>query len=198
MSSFPTDPASTTARLSLTDRLQREWYVTKVDFLAQDVPSGERKARRRELRSDLAAAAADVGMSRAIQDLGPASVLAHELKLAEGRKLPHVWTGVITFGILLYAWAGMLAAVTYALMEAAEQLALGRTVTIHATWLGATATITHGQRVLSAQWTFSILLPLVLIAVSLAAARAWRYRPAWLQRRLARKTVSAPTARPES
>lgn len=95
-------PPST--RLRLVDRLSREWYVLKVDFLAQDVPSGYRKSRRRELRSDLTAAAADVGMSQAVRDLGPASVLAQQLKLAEGRKLPHVWTGVITFTIILYAW----------------------------------------------------------------------------------------------
>ena len=83
---------SPTAPPRLVDRLSREWYVWKVEFLAQDVPSGYRKERRRELRSDLTAAAADVGMSRAVRDLGPASVLAHQLKLAEGRKLPHVWT----------------------------------------------------------------------------------------------------------
>ena len=56
---------SPTTRLRLVDRLSREWYVLKVEFLAQDVPSGYRKERRRELRSDLGAAAADVGMSRA-------------------------------------------------------------------------------------------------------------------------------------
>jgi hypothetical protein len=49
---------SPTARRRLTDRMQRDWYVFKVDFLAQDVPSGFRKSRRRELRSDLTAAAA--------------------------------------------------------------------------------------------------------------------------------------------
>ena len=102
--------SSPTARLRLTARLRRNWYVTKIDFLAQDVPGGYRRAMRRELRSDLAAAAADVGMSQAVRDLGPASVLAHQLKLAEGRKLPHLWTGVITFAIILYAWAGMIMA----------------------------------------------------------------------------------------
>jgi len=108
---------SLTAHLRLTDRLSREWYVFKVEFLAQDVPSGYRKERRRELRSDLTAAAADVGMTQAVRDLGPASVLAHQLKLAEGRKLPHVWTGMITFTVILYAWAGMMMATTYALLE---------------------------------------------------------------------------------
>jgi len=33
---------SPSARLRLIDRLTRDWYVIKVDFLAQDVPGGYR------------------------------------------------------------------------------------------------------------------------------------------------------------
>ncbi len=190
--------SSPTARLRLTDRLRRNWYVTKIDFLAQDVPGGYRRAMRRELRSDLAAAAADVGMSQAVRDLGPASVLAHQLKLAEGRKLPHVWTGVITFAIILYAWAGMIMATTYALIEAAIQLGGDRDVTVHASWLGTKVVITNGPHLLSGQWEPSGLTLAVVIAVPLLTARAWRYRPAWLQRRLADRAVSAAAARRES
>jgi hypothetical protein len=182
------------ARLTLTDRLRREWYVTKVDFLAQDVPSGHRKERRRELRSDLTSAAADVGMTQAVSDLGPASVMAHQLKLAEGRKLPHWWTGVITWVIILYAWIGMIMATAFSLVQAAEQLHGDRTVTVHATWLGTTVTVTHGERVLSAAIGGAGLTLVVIILISLAAARAWRYRPAWLQRRLASRAASAPAA----
>jgi hypothetical protein len=189
---------SPTARLRLVDRLSREWYVFKVEFLAQDVPSGYRKERRRELRSDLGAAAADVGMTQAVRDLGPASVLAHQLKLAEGRKLPHMWTGVITFTVILYAWAGMMMATTYALLEAATQLGGDRVVTVHASWLGTNVVVTNGPHHLSGQWEGSVLTLAVLVVVPLLAARTWRYRPAWLQRRLASRTVSAPTARGES
>lgn len=174
-----------TARLTPADRLRRDWYVTKVDFLAQDVPSGFRKERRRELRSDLASAAADVGMTQAVSDLGPASVLAHQLKLAEGRKLPHWWTGVITWVIMLYAWIGMILATAFSLVEAAAQLRGDRTVTVHANWLGTTVTVTHGERVLSAAVEGSGLTLVVLILISLVVARAWRYRPAWLQKRRA-------------
>lgn len=189
---------SPTARLRLTDRLQRDWYVFKVDFLAQDVPSGYRKSRRRELLSDLTAAAADVGMSQAVRDLGPAPVLAHQLKLAEGRKLPHVWTGVITFTVILYAWAAMIMATTYALLEAASQLGGDRTVTVHASWLGTNVAITNGPQYQSGHWEPSGLTLAVLIVVPLLAARTWRYRPAWLQRRLASRAVTAPDARRQS
>jgi len=190
--------SSPTARLRLTDRLRRNWYVTKIDFLAQDVPGGYRRAMRRELQSDLAAAAADVGMSQAVRDLGPASVLAHQLKLAEGRKLPHVWTGVITFAIILYAWAGMIMATARALIEAAIQLGGDRTVTVHASWLGTNVAITNGPHLLSAHWQPSGLILAVVVVVPLLAARTWRYRPAWLQRRLADRAVSAAAARRES
>jgi len=186
---------SPTARHRLVDRLSREWYVLKVEFLAQDVPSGYRKERRRELRSDLGAAAADVGMSQAVRDLGPASVLAHQLKLAEGRKLPHVWTGVITFTVILYAWAGMMMATSYALIEAATQLGGDRVVTVHASWVGTNVVVTNGPHHLSGQWEGSGLTLAVLIVVPLLAARTWRYRPAWLQRRRASRAVTAPDPR---
>ena len=175
---------SPATHLRLIDRIRREWYVAKVDFLAQDVPGGYRKGRRRELRSDLAAASTDVGMSRAVDDLGPASALAHHFKQAEGRKLPHVWTGIATFTILLFAWAGMVMATVNALTSAAEQLGGGRTVTVHSAWLGANVTVTHGG-LLSAGVDFSLLTVAVFIVMSLIAARVWRYRPAWLQRRQA-------------
>lgn len=177
------NPSSAT-HLRLIDRIRRGWYVTKVDFLAQDVPGGYRKGRRSELRADLTAAATDVGMSQAIKGLGPASALAHEFKLAEGRNLPHVWTGIVTFTILLYAWAGTVVATVNALTSAAEQLAGDRTVTLHSAWLGANVTVTHGE-LLSAGVDFSLLTVAVFIVLSLIAARAWRYRPAWVQRRQA-------------
>jgi hypothetical protein len=172
---------SPTSRPRLVDRLSREWYVLKVDFLAQDVPSGYRKERRRELRSDLGAAAADVGMTQAVRHLGPASVLAHQLKLAEGRKLPHVWTGVITFTVILYAWATMMMATSCALIEAARQLGGDRVVTVHASWVGTNVVLTNGPHHLSGQWEGSGLTLAVLIVVPLLAARTWRYRPAWRQ-----------------
>jgi len=177
--------SSPTARRRVTDQLQRDWYVTKVELLAQDVPSGYRKERRRELRSDLTAAAADIGMSQAVRDLGPASVLAHQLKLAEG---------VITFAVILYAWAGMLMASTNALISASEQLGGNRAATLHTSWLGTNVAVTNSAHLLSGQWDPSNLTLAVLVAVPLVAARAWRYRPAWLQRRLAGSTIPEPAA----
>jgi hypothetical protein len=182
--------SSKTAGLRLADRLRRGWYVTKVDFLAQDVPGGDRRGFRRELRADLTAAASDVGMAQAVRDVGPASVLARQLELAEGRNLPHWWTGLITFVVILYAWAGMVMATANALTQAAAQLGGGRTVTVHSAWLGTTVTITKGEQLVSAAVASSTLTFAVLVVVPLIAARAWRYRPAWLRRRMASRTFS--------
>ena len=191
--------SSPTARLRVADALRREWYLLKVEFLTQDVPGGYRRAIRRELRSNLTAAAADVAMSQAVRDLGPAPVLADQLKLAEGRKLPHVWTGMITFTIIVCAWAGMTMATTYALIGAASQLGGDRTVTVHASWLGTNVAVRNGPYLLSAQGELSGLTLTVLVVVPLLAARTWRYRPVWLQRRGAgaSSTVVAPVARRE-
>lgn len=183
---------SPATHLRLTDRIQRDWYVFKVDFHAQDVPGGYRKGLRRELRSDLTAAAADVGMSQAVHDLGPASALAHQFVLAEGRKLPHMWTGILTFAVILYGWVGMVMATVNALTNAAEQLGGDRTVAVHAAWLGTTVTVTHG-RTLSGAIDFSLLTVAVFVLTPLIAARAWRYRPVWLQRRQANRAASALT-----
>lgn len=183
---------SPASHLRLTDRLRRDWYVSKVDFHAQDVPAGHRKGLRRELRSDLTAAAGDVGMSRAVEDLGPASALAHEFVLAQGRRLPHVWTGILTFAVILFGWAGMVLATLNALTNAAEQIGGDRTVSVHADWLGTTITITHGPT-LAGAIEFSFLTVAVFVLIPLIAARAWRYRPAWLQRRLASRTLPART-----
>ena len=180
---------SPATRLRLFDRARREWFITKVDFLAQDVPGGYRKGMRRELRSDLTAAAGDVGMARAVRDLGSAAALAQGLKLAEGRRLWHPWTGVITFTVVLYAWVGMLLATMNALIAAARQLGDGGTVTVHASWLGSTVTVTEGQ-LISGSVETSVLALAVMVIVPLIAARAWRYRPAWLQQRLAASRIS--------
>ena len=77
----------------------------KVDYHAQDVPGGYRKGLRRELRSDLTAAAADLGMSQAVEDLGPASALAlgrvavGAVRLKEGRPLLTPFGGVEGVGL---------------------------------------------------------------------------------------------------
>jgi len=179
------NPSPAATRLSLIDQIRREWYVSKVDFLAQDVPGGYRKGMRRELRADLAAAAAQIGMSQAVEDLGPAAALAQEYKRAEGRVLPHWWTGVIVFAIVFYFWVGTLLSMAYGMSEAAQQLAGDRTVTVEAQWLGSTVSITEGADLSSAGVEFSFSTIVVMVILPLVAARAWRYRPAWLQRRLA-------------
>jgi len=60
--------------------------------------------------------------ARAVRDLGPAAVQAHQLKLAEGRKLPHVRTAMTTLTLILYAWTAMIVATMNALIEAARKL----------------------------------------------------------------------------
>ena len=47
---------SPATRLRLTDRVRREWFVIKVDFLAADVPGGYRNGMRRKLRAELSTA----------------------------------------------------------------------------------------------------------------------------------------------
>lgn len=85
-----------------------------------------------------------------------------------------------------------------ALIEAAIQLGGDRVVTVHASWLGTKVVVTNGPHLLSGQVVPSGFTLAVVLAVPLLTARAWRYRPAWLQRRLADRAVSAAAARRES
>jgi hypothetical protein len=78
---------------------------------------------------------------------------------------------MITFMIILYAWAGMIMATTYALIEAATQPGGARTVTVHASWVGRNVVVTNGPHHLSSQWEGSGLTLIVLVVVPLLAAR---------------------------
>lgn len=63
--------------LSFTDRARIEWAVLRVDFdLDARVPRARRRQIRNELRSNLVAAAANVGASVAVRQLGDLHKLA--------------------------------------------------------------------------------------------------------------------------
>jgi hypothetical protein len=84
---------------------------------------------------------------------------------------------------------GMMIATVNALTATAKQLGTGRTVTVDAAWLWSTDSVTHGERPFAGV-EFSVVTALVIVVISLIAARAWRYRPVWLRRRLTASRAS--------
>ena len=73
--------------LSMKDRLRIELLVRRVDYVLDGrVPMAKRRQIRTELRSNLIEAAQDVGIDKAIQQLGDIKALAHSyLELYRGR-----------------------------------------------------------------------------------------------------------------
>ena len=95
---------STSTRVPVTDLLRREAYLTRLSFFMDDLPRSRRRAIYRDLRADLTAAASDDGMTAAVRDLGPAAVLAHGYREAEGRPLPRWTLGSLVAGGVAALW----------------------------------------------------------------------------------------------
>src|SRR5690606_2763511 len=72
--------AQTLTRL---DRLRIEWTVWTLDTLVQSLPGRTRKAIRREMRTNLRAAATEVGAAQAVARLGSLRRLAADYLEAE-------------------------------------------------------------------------------------------------------------------
>ncbi|MQS16387.1 hypothetical protein F7Q99_30340 [Streptomyces kaniharaensis] len=80
------------------DRLRIEWVVWSLDQRLYDLPSRTRIARRREVRANLLAAAAEVGAAEALRRLGGSRELAQEYLNAElGDGPRHSWIAASLF-----------------------------------------------------------------------------------------------------
>ncbi|SEL86147.1 hypothetical protein [Streptacidiphilus jiangxiensis] len=80
------------------DRLRIERVVWSLDQRLYDLPSRTRVALRREVRANLLAAAAEVGVTEALHRLGDARALAREYLDAElGEGPRHSWMAALLF-----------------------------------------------------------------------------------------------------
>ncbi|MFE0463191.1 hypothetical protein ACFW1A_28450 [Kitasatospora sp. NPDC058965] len=80
------------------DRLRIERVVWSLDQRLYDLPSATRIARRREVRANLLAAAAEVGTTQALRRLGGSRALAQEYLEAElGAGPRHSWMAAALF-----------------------------------------------------------------------------------------------------
>ena len=86
-------------RLSVRDRIRIERYLLGFSWPMQDYPRKEYKQIKAELRASLRAATADVGVVRAVADLGSPYALADQYISELGRKLPRWSTGITIAGL---------------------------------------------------------------------------------------------------
>lgn len=104
---------TTRARTPMTDVLRREAYLARLSFFMDDLPRARRRSIYRDLRAEVTAAAHDDGMTAAVRDLGPAAVLAHGYREAEGRPLPRWTLGALVAGGVVVLW--VFTTLTYAM-----------------------------------------------------------------------------------
>ncbi|WP_042434235.1 hypothetical protein [Streptacidiphilus anmyonensis] len=176
------------------DRLRIERVVWSLDQRLYDLPSRTRVARRREVRVNLLAAAAEVGAAEAVQRLGDARALAEEYLAAElGDGPRHSWTAALVF---LFGTPLLL---NFFLSEAtnAYQQALtapGGHADGAYSWNGVTWLqnpldfVVHQGQVTHTGGAWSPLVYVLLLVGAVACGRLWRALP---RRRSPRPTASA-------
>lgn len=178
-----------TDTLSLTDRLRIERAVWTLDSRLQDLPRRSRVAKRRELRDNLHAAAADVGTAEALRRLGDSRRLAGEYLAAEYGEWAPRPSWVAGFGFLVVAFLVLrwLLDVGTSAFGAGVTAADPRATGIF-TWDGVpylldevTFTFDQGQSTsVGGAWT--PLVYVCLLAGVILVGRLWRLLPAWRQR----------------
>ncbi|WP_456787458.1 hypothetical protein [Cellulomonas sp. P5_C5] len=159
--------------MSLHDTLVRERYLLRFSWAMQDYP--KYKPVVRELRTELTATAAEVGMRKAVADLGHPRVLADGYLSELGRPVPRWTTGAVWGALAVGAVAYLAMAYAMGTLDTIEQMGGG---TLERVFLGATTTFIAEGRTLAVESTFTwqvlAFYALVFTVPFLLGARVWR------------------------
>jgi hypothetical protein len=176
--------------IGIADRLRIERATWAIDYRLQDLPRRTRIAKRRELRTNLRAAAEDVGARQAVRQLGDLRRLAADYLDAEYGEVARrpSWTAAAIALLVVDAAMLVLSAVVTSVFRAgvvaADPHASGP---FH--WHGLpyllsdqTFTFTDGASTTDGgAWT--PLVYAVMLAATILAGRLWRLFPALRSRR---------------
>lgn len=161
--------------LSLIDRMRRWSYLQDVELWLDPMPRRRRREVLRELRDNLAAAAADSTMAEAIEELGRPRDLARAYVQADPRRRP-TWTiGVLAGGGVLAIC--LLIIMTYMFATTDTLLATGGG-TVDSRVLGISITTTATDDEISWMWRSTTWSWPTIAATGVAVllgARVWRY-----------------------
>lgn len=180
-----------TRTLTWIDRLRIERVVWSLDQRLYDLPSKSRVAKRREVRENLRAAAADIGTAAALRNIGNSRRLAAEYRAAEfGDEARPSWiaAGVffLTAQLFFTAFLSEAAQAFGAGIQAANPGATGTFAWSGISYVQAPVTYTfvHGQgSSVGGAWT-PLAWALWAVATVLVG-RLWRVVPLWRRRRAA-------------
>lgn len=161
--------------LSLADRARREWYLARLDWAMQDYPRREFRRIRTDLRAELSPAAAEVGMRRALAELGHPRTLAERYTAELGRRLPRWTAGTVVAGAAVGVLAYLTFAYTFGSLDTLEALG-GGSVTFRP--LGAEVVLTHTDDEISVastgSWGWLALYAGVAVVSFVLGSRLWR------------------------
>ncbi len=171
------------------DRLRIERFVWTLDQQIYDLPRSSRIATRREVRTNLLAAARDVGTTVALRRLGGSRRLAEEYLTAQlGEGPRHSWIAAGYFctlvPLVINFFFGEAASAYQQAVTATDPHATGTFTWGGVSYLQSAVTYTfaegHGSQVGGAWTPIAYVLWLVGTVV---AGRLWRLLP-WMARRL--------------
>ncbi|WP_024287013.1 hypothetical protein [Cellulomonas sp. KRMCY2] len=164
-----------TRALSPRDLLARERYLFRFSWTMQDYPRREYKRIRRELRAEVTAAAADVGMAAALADLGHPMVLGERYIAELGRRLPRWTTGIVAAALAVAVVIYLFTAYAVGTLDTLEALG-GGAVTRYPFGSETTFTFT-GQEISvrsSTSWQWAALYVGVAAVAFVTGSRLWR------------------------
>lgn len=160
----------TAPRLSLSERLARWDYLSRVEFWLGDLPRGRRKAILTELRGNIAAATPDEGLTGALAALGRPRDLAADYTTAEPRLYPSWTAGVLAAAAVAALW--LTGAFSYC-VGMLDALAPGSTRT--GNYLGMRVHAWSEHPTLGVELSGFSWVALVVAALAfLVASRCWR------------------------
>ncbi|MEO7129972.1 MAG: hypothetical protein ABIZ07_01170 [Dermatophilaceae bacterium] len=164
-------------RPGVLDLARRESYLTRLDWGLRNLPSRESRQILRDLRRDVTATAADIGMRPALSDLGTPVVLAEQYTAGIDPEGPRYGSGAIAAGATGSAIVFLLLA--YAIGSGQTLAAMGGGVREVTLW-GSQIILTSRADVDSLEIANVLPLLLVILAISAVSfvlfARIWRLR----------------------
>ncbi len=157
---------------SLPARWRRSWYLQRVELWLDPMPRRRRRAVLAELRTNLDAASADVGLEAALADLGSPRQLARHYLDAEPQPRPHWNQGAVAAALVLAAW--VYATLFYALGMLDALSSTGSTGAAEGSFLGTQVRAVANANEFSAAFSGVPWAPLTLTLLAfLLVGRAW-------------------------
>lgn len=165
--------------MSITDRLQRDWFLTRFAWQMQDYPQRQHRAIKADLRRELDATAAEIGMRNAIRGLGRPAALAERYREELDRPVPRWATGAAWAAIAIMTLVVVSIAYARGALDALDALGGG---SFTGDVLGTRTVITSTTEATSVESTATPLSATVFLGTGLVTfvltARAWRALPA--------------------